>query len=213
MFTRLFADVSSNDGPLNLQTYANAGHVLLMNKATEGESYVNPLYDDQTRLCHQLRVAVAHYHFARWAVTPGPATEARHFLDVIRPNLRPHDYVVLDAENDENNNPPPPIKWINAFCQFVRVATKKPCIVYANRSALHDYANQGTIVSGLVHDADYSTTPNYSPPGTECWARQFTDGVYGPEPHWLPGIGHCDVNTLRLRSFGWLVANRMRLGR
>src|SRR5262249_49125974 len=47
----------------------------------------------------------------------------------------------------------------------------------------------------------YGSTPSW-PTATwpKYWLWQFTDGVYGPEPHGIDGIGPCDINSYAGKS-------------
>src|SRR5262249_14211148 len=43
--------------------------------------------------------------------------------------------------------------------------------------------------------AQYSSTPSWQESWSTYWLWQFTDGVYGPQPHSIDGIGPCDINS------------------
>jgi hypothetical protein len=51
--------------------------------------------------------------------------------------------------------------------------------------------------TGRYWDADWSEGPDFNAGGGHTVIRQSSNGVDGPEPHSLAGIGTCDVNVLR----------------
>lgn len=149
-------------------------------------------------------MSVVHYHFARPDVNPNPALEAEHFLAVAGPLAGWWDYLCVDVERATpsgwNHDP----AWTRAFDEYIVAHSRFRSILYASRSTLQEF--EGWLASDRkrVWDADWSTGPNYAPPGYECVFRQFTDGVFGPEPHSLAGVGVGDVNSMSSDMFAQL---------
>ncbi len=195
MANPIFADLSSNNSEFHVSTYAQAGHVIVAVKATEGVHYVNPDHRPWCLAAGGHRMHVIHYHFARPDLGDGPEAEARFFLEVALPLAGGRDYLVLDLERATPQGWTHDPAWSHAFDSHVRAHSRFATIPYASRSTLQSV--QGDWLAAepkRTWDADWSTTPDWAPAGYQVAFRQFTDGVHGPEPHSLPGVGVCDVN-------------------
>lgn len=202
MYSRLFADLSSNNNDFDAKEYRTAGGIVVAIKATEGNHYVNPDHRPWCYAAGGQHIAVVHYHFARPDLNDNPETEAWHFLNVAHPLAGGRDYLVLDFERSVPSGFTHDPAWSDSFAKYVASHSRFQVILYANRSTLEQsdqwLASQS---KKRVWDADYSTTPDYAPKGYACVFRQFTDGVVGPDPHILPGVGRCDINRLSHAMF------------
>lgn len=198
---RLFADLSSNNSVFNAREYLDAGHIFVAIKATEGTSYVNPNHRGWCLHAGGVHIGIAHYHFARPDLNTLPEAEAQHFLRVAGPLAGGRDYLVVDVERAAPAGWEHDPSWCRAFDSYVQDHSRFHTILYANRSTLQ--ISDAWLVGDKkrVWDADWSSGPDYAPPGYTCAMRQFTDGVFGPQPHGLTGVGSCDVNTLSPRMF------------
>lgn len=191
----IFADLSSNNSELHPAPYLQAGHVIVAIKATEGVHYVNPDHRPWCLAAGGHRMHVVHYHFARPDLNGNPADEARFFLEVALPLAGGRDYLALDLERATPQGWSHDPAWSNQFDAYVRDHSRFATILYASRSTLQ--SNPGEWLAAdpkRTWDADWSSTPDWAPAGYRVAFRQFTDGVHGPEPHSLPGVGVCDVN-------------------
>lgn len=195
-YNRYFADVSSAQPHVNMHDYADAGHLLIGIKATEGYGYVNPYHRGQALAAGLRHVAVAHYHFARPDLGTDPARECDHFLNATERYLGPYDYVVLDFERGIPAGWQRDSAWTRAWDTHLRDHSRFRTILYGSRSWLQQRDDWLEADPKRVWDAAYGTEPDYAPPGYECVFRQYTDGVVGPEPRAFAGIGHCDGNRM-----------------
>lgn len=186
----LFADISSNNSEFDAHAYRAAGHIFVSIKATEGTGYVNPDHRGWCYAAGGKHIGIAHYHYAR---DNSPEAEAAHFLANALPLAGGRDYLVLDGPGDSQNDP----AWCRAFDQYVQQHSRFHTILYGTRSALSASDQWLHGDNRRIWEADWSNTPDQAPPGYHVVARQFTDGVYGPTPHGLPGVGQCDVSVLR----------------
>lgn len=196
-----FADVSSNNDPIDIEEYASAGHVMLMIKATEGVDYANPFHRGWSLRCGLHHVAVAHYHFARPDEANRPIAEAHHFLAATEGLRGPRDYLVCDIERGTPDGFSHDPAWHRAFDHTIRAYSRFKSILYASRSTISISPHWWWDEPKRVHVADWSTGPDAWPFGSTLWARQFTDGTTGPGPHSLPGIGQCDVSRMSMNTF------------
>ena len=187
--TNVFADVSSNNGPINLVTYRAAGHCLIAIKATEGTGYENPYYAKWVAECKNM--SIIHYHFAD--LTGTPEAEAAHFVTVANPLTGPHDYLAVDIERAALAGWQADPAWCAAFDKYVQAHTRFFTILYASASTLKQSDQWLDSPKKRVWDADWTgSDPDYAPPGYQCVIRQRSGGAES-----LPGIGRCDVNEAR----------------
>lgn len=208
IYNPYFADLSSAQPSVNAHEYANAGHLLVAIKATEGTGYVNPYHRGQALSFGQVHVAVAHYHFARPDISDHPADECRHFLNTTANLLGPYDYVILDLERATPQGWSHDPLWSREWDSYLRGNSRFKAILYANRSTLEQWEGWLSGPPLRVHDADWSNAPDYAPPGYTCVFRQYTDGTVGPGPHEFAGIGRCDGNRMDSSIFNHLIAYR-----
>lgn len=207
-FSRLYADISSNNNHFSAQAYRAHGHILVAIKATEGLHYVNPNHRSWSLHAGMEHVGVVHYHFARPDLNNAPDAEADHFLSTVHHLTGGRDYLMLDLERATPAGWSHDPAWSRGFDAHVKAHSRFYTWLYATRSTLQgsdDWLSDGV---RRVVDADWSNTGSFVPRGYELAARQFTDGVSGPEPHELPGVGRCDVNLMSLPIFRQAVSER-----
>lgn len=198
MLTPVFADISSNNGSVDIHSYRQSGHCLIAVKASEGIGYVNPYHRGQVLQAAILHMSVIHYHFAHPDVNT-PEAEADHFIRATHGTLGPHDYVCLDQERATPQGWSQDPAWSHRFDKRLRELTWYKTILYASRSVLQLAPADQWLVAPPYRfwDADWSVGPDRAPAGGWVAIRQFTDGVYGPEPHTFTGIGRSDGNIAR----------------
>jgi lysozyme len=199
---RLFADVSSNNPAFDAREYKAAGHVLVAIKATEGVNFVSPNHRGWCLRAGLEHIGIVHYHFARPDLSDGPEAEATHFLRSVRGLAGGRDYLCLDLERSVPAGFVHDPAWSRAFDQHIQRFSHYHTVLYANRSTLEGSDEWLTGDKRRVWDADWSTDPNFAPPGYGLFARQFSDGVQGPGPHEFAGIGRCDGNAMSVHTFG-----------
>jgi lysozyme len=204
------ADLSNNNSFYDPVSYRAAGHVLVALKASEGTGFADP--DHRLWALHSglHGIAVAHYHFGRPDLSTGK-DEADWFLHCTSGLLGPHDYVVYDGERARDGAFGLDPQHCRQFDDRIRELTRFEPILYASASQLGAGATDA-LGGPNRRDwcADYSSGPDTAAPGHRCVMRQFTDGVIGPDPHVLPGVGQCDVNIMRGAFARTVLANASR---
>jgi lysozyme len=219
----LMADVSSNQGPIDVAMLHRAGYRALAVKATEGASYVNPYYAAAVDEAHRFGMTVAHYHFGVASATG--VGQARHFLNVVAPHVRSRrDWLACDVEAQPSSyqqwpQPDGARLFTEAFLHVLwdqgpRLGLLKRRIrrlVYGPPYFLRDSGVRPAHGERLWV-ADYSGHPSLIPPGWKTWTVwQFTDkatipGIHGPvdESHIRPGVTvpFRQYPTLRMGSRG-----------
>jgi GH25 family lysozyme M1 (1,4-beta-N-acetylmuramidase) len=201
LYSRQFADISSNNATFDAREYRNTGHVLVAIKATEGVNYTNPDHRPWSLHAGMNWVSVVHYHFARPDLGNHPEDEADHFLAEALPLAGWWDYLCVDVERATPAGWHADPAWTHEFDMQVQRRSRFKSILYANRSTLQQSDAWLPPPNRRVWDADWSSDPDYAPPGYACVFRQHTDGITGPLPHILPGVGECDVNTMSVGMF------------
>ena len=207
MLSPFYADVSTNNVAINLATYTSYNHGIIAIKATEGTFYVDPDYRGWVNEMHRYQGAVIHYHFARPDMGSNPEREADFFLQYALPQTGGRDYLMLDLERGTPEGWAHDPQWSYDFALHVSAKSRFHVILYATQSTLAGSTEWLPAWSRRVIDASWGTTPDYAPEGYECVARQFTNGVVGPEPHVLPGVGVCDVNRMGLAFYDQVRVN------
>lgn len=199
--SKLFADISNNNPSFDAKKYA-AKYDLIVMKASEGKTFQDPVYIKRARAARKAGLTVYSYHFARPSNNSGRA-EAWNFCHQVKKvgPLRKSDRYVLDWE--DTNYKSKGDKWIR---QFVRECDRQGVpvtIIYSGGWYLPGTISywptqaDGKTPLRYWHSA-YAAKISNVPANAKkhLWAWQFTDGVNGPEPHSMPGIGRCDVNRL-----------------
>lgn len=192
------ADISSNEPGANVQAYAEAGFEFIAIKATEGLSYVNPFHRGWSLQAGLHHLSIWHYHFARPDLGTDPRHEAEHFTEAVGALAGPRDYLVLDLERATPQGWSHDPAWSRAFDETVQARTRFASILYMSESQLMESDAWLVGKRKRVWVADWSAHPARVPQGYGMAARQFTDGLFGPEPHSAAGIGACDMSRVYL---------------
>lgn len=182
---RYFADVSSNNGRINIQDYSRAGHCLLAIKATQGSGYVNPYHSEQCKIAHEFGLTVLHYH---WLDTSAVGPQIENFRTTYLPHWRDGDYPGFDAEEEDLTT-----GFINKTLANYKLLTTHDPVGYVPLVKL-----EGLVIPGKrLWFPDYNLN-QYVPTGNgfKLWSWQFTDGQKGQLPHRCAGIGNCDISVL-----------------
>jgi GH25 family lysozyme M1 (1,4-beta-N-acetylmuramidase) len=133
-------DVSDNNGP-HFDWESWKGHIeFAMCKATEGDTFLDPVFPENWKGMHQIGVRRFAYHFARPAESD-PHVQALMFTKVVRAQgLEKGDHFVLDLEDSGGLHPLQVSFWAYVFRQeMFRLNPGHRCLVYTFR----DFAEQG----------------------------------------------------------------------
>ncbi|EFC85000.1 GH25 family lysozyme [Parafrankia sp. EUN1f] len=142
-----FSDISVHNTFFNADVYKNAGHNLIIIKATEGATYVNERWEGWVKDARRAGLRVGHYHFAS---IRDSADQATHFLNVVNRNYRNDDILVLDLE--------------------------KASLPAARRGALaRDFLDRVPGEKWLYSGIYYLQEGGVKPFGTPLWLASYTD--------------------------------------
>jgi lysozyme len=112
-------DLSEYNPVTSLQKAALKNQVIVL-KATEGTSWVDPRFHQRWEELKKVRVKVrGAYHFAD--PKTDPVAQANHFVDTVQPTI--YDRLILDIETDGG---PGTAKWAARFRRQVHRRTVSP---------------------------------------------------------------------------------------
>lgn len=187
----LVVDLSHWDPADNYTKAKNSGIVGVIYKATDDVSYNDPTYKSQKAAAKAAGLLWGSYHFAH----PGSVSaQVSNYLRFAAPE--PDEIFCLDWENA--NDGTMSSGEAQAWIEDVENALNRPmqCLIYSGNVAKEQINGKSTFFGDRrLWLAQYSTTPSVQASWSTYWLWQYTDGQVGPQPHTIPGIGPCDINS------------------
>ncbi len=182
-------DISHHNGTnLNLTKAKAAGILGVIQKATQGEDYVDATFKANKAAALKAGLLFGAYHFG---IGSDGVAQADHFLSVVKPDAS--TVVVLDFESNPTG-PSMNIDEARAFVTHIQSELGRWPGFYSG----HDIkAALGTTVDPVLKNcwfwlAQYGPTAVVPPCWNDWTLWQYTDGGAGPNPHTVDGIGACD---------------------
>jgi lysozyme len=184
------ADISHHNGKVRLDKAKADGLIGIIQKATQGEAYVDKTLSPNRKAALDNGLLFGAYHFGTGA---NGVSQAKHFLDTLQPDKK--TVIVLDFE-DNPTGPSMTLEEARAFVTHIENETGRWPGFYSGHTIKKAL---GTTVDPVLKKcwfwlAQYGPTAVVPP----CWSDwtlwQYTDGGVGPEPHSVDGIGNCDRN-------------------
>jgi lysozyme len=188
MHLNVVIDISHWDGEIDFQAVAGDGILGVVQKATQGQLDIDPTYERNRANATQAGLLWGAYHFG----TGGDGiAQAEHFLSVVGDS----DDVLLALDFEENpDGSSMNLDQARAFVTHVQARTGRFPGLYGGSylKSLIGAASDPVLVQCWLWIAEYGPTP-IIPPNWRTWTFwQYTDGVHGPEPHSVDGVGPCD---------------------
>ena len=185
--TNRVVDLSHHNGKVN---FAKAAESLIgvIQKATQGETFVDPTYAKNRKAALDNGLLFGAYHFGTGA---SGVSQAAHFLKTVG-NVE-KTVLVLDFE-DNHAGTSMTLEEARAFVTHIKSETGRFPGFYSGHTIKKAL---GTTVDPILSQcwfwlAQYGPTAVVPP----CWKKwtlwQYTDGAIGPEPHEVDGVGRCD---------------------
>jgi lysozyme len=177
-----------NGGRLNFAKAKADGIVGVIQKATQGEAYVDPTFSRNKAAVLEAELLFGAYHFGTGS---NGISQAEHFLDAVQPDEK--TVVVLDFEDNPTGSTMT-LEEARAFVTHIHDKLGRWPGFYSGHTIKRAL---GTSVDPVLKNcwfwlAQYSSTAVVP----HCWNKwtmwQYTDGGSGPEPHKVDGIGACD---------------------
>lgn len=193
-------DISHHNGNVNLATAQTDGIVGVIQKATQGQTGVDPTYARNRGRAAAANLLWGAYHFGTGS---DGVRQAENFLGVVGNT----GLLVLDLEPNPTG-PSMSLEEARAFVTHVREKTGHFPGLYSGHYIKQLLGTNSDPVLGQCWFwlAQYGPTP-VVPPNWPTWTMwQYTDGAFGPEPHTVRGIGRSDRDMFngdetKLREF------------
>jgi lysozyme len=181
-------DLSHHNGTVDLLTAAQSGIAGVIQKATQGQTYVDPTFTANQALAKRAGLLWGAYHFG---TGDDGVAQADFFLRTVQPDAS--TLLVLDFEANPQG-PSMPLGEAYAFVTHVQAVTGRWPGLYSGHyiKDLLGTRSDPVLANCWFWLAQYGPTA-VVPPTWPAWTLwQYTDGGMGPEPHEVPGIGACD---------------------
>jgi lysozyme len=181
-------DLSHHNNLVDLQKAKEGGIIGIFHKATQGQSFADPLYSQHQSSARNAGLLWGAYHFGDGS---DGISQAEYFLKAVGDPSGM--LLVLDFESNPTG-PSMSIEEARAFVTHVKAATG----VWPGFYCGHYFKETlGSAIDPVISNcwlwlAQYGPTA-VVPPTWSTWKFwQYTDGANGPGPHDAPGIGLCD---------------------
>lgn len=181
-------DLSHHNGTVNFSQAHTAGILGVIQKATQGQTGVDPTYKTNRVKATKEKLLWGAYHFGTGS---DGIKQAEHFLDVVGDASK--TILVLDLEANPTG-PSMTLEEARAFVTHVKEATGRFPGLYSGHfiKDLLGTKTDPVLANCWFWLAQYGPTA-VVPPNWSTWTFwQYTDGAAGPDPHTVPGIGRCD---------------------
>jgi lysozyme len=182
-------DLSHQNGDVDLAAAATAGGIVgVIHKATQGLTYVDPMYGTNRQQALAAGLLWGAYHFGTGS---DDVQQAEFFLDEVAPGA--DTLLVLDFEANPQG-PSMTLEEARAFVTHVQQSTGRWPGLYSGHylKDLLGTAEDEVLANCWLWLSQYGPTA-VVPPNWKTWTMwQYTDGGMGPQPHEVPGIGRCD---------------------
>jgi lysozyme len=188
----LFVDLSHWDPAQNYASVKADGIVACIYKATEGSGYTDPTYVQQQQAAKAAGLKWGAYHFATASST---TAQIDNFMRFASPD--PDELFCLDWEDYGSNT-----MSLSAVKEWItevetQLGREGQCVLYSGNTAKEALGDRVDTFLGSrrLWLCQYGENPVWQRSWTSFWAWQFTDGISGPPPHTVDGIGACDINS------------------
>jgi len=188
MPVNVVVDISHHNNKVDLQAAKQGGIVGVFHKATQGQTYVDPLYAHHQADAKAAGLLWGAYHFGDGS---DGVKQADYFLKTVGDPTGA--LLVLDFEA----NPTGPSMSVDAAHAFINHIKEITGIWPGFYCGQYFKETLGSATDPLIANcwlwlAQYGSKAVVPPTWTDWTFWQYTDGANGPAPHDAPGIGLCD---------------------
>lgn len=186
----LAVDLSHHDPASDYAAVKAAGIVGVIYKATEGAGWTDSTYVTQQRAAKSVGLKWGAYHFADASDVDA---QINNFMRFACPD--PDELFCLDWEDNPTGNGCMSLGNVERWVSEVERMLGRPgqCVIYSG-NVIKEKPYSSMLAERRLWLCQYGSTPELPDGYEDYWMWQFTDGVYGPQPHSIPGIGPCDIN-------------------
>jgi len=167
------------------------GIVGVIYKATEGGSYTDSTYVQQQHAAKAAGLCWGAYHFAD---SSDVDAQVRNFMGFACPD--PDELFCLDWE--DNGGDTMSVEQAREWITQVETQLNRPgeCVIYGGNTLKEAGIDSDPFFGARrLWLCQYGSTPSWPDCWETYWLWQFTDGVYGPSPHSIDGVGPCDISS------------------
>ncbi len=183
-------DISHHNGTaLNFSAAAGAGIAGVIQKATQGLTFRDPTYAANHAAILGAGLLFGSFHFG---TGDDPLAQADFYLQTVGP--QPGELLALDLEtNTTPGQATMTPAQARAFVTRVQAQVGKWPALYGG-DYLRSQVGQGdpVLANCPLWFADYRAAPQFPPGWASFSLWQHTDGMHGPAPVAVTGVGHCD---------------------
>src|SRR6267154_1047004 len=187
-------DISHHQESVDFEKVKEDGIVGIIHKATEGLTFVDKMYAKRRDQARDVGLLWGAYHFG---VGADGSDQADFFLTNAKPDTG--TLIILDYEPN-GTGPTMTLSQAREFIEHSSEITGHFPGLYSGHLIKEQL--EGTTVPDPVLSncflwiAQYNGPRPLNIPSTfKTWTLwQYTDGVHGPEPHRVDGVGQCDRN-------------------
>jgi len=202
----LVVDLSHWDPAKDYAAVRADGIVGVIYKATEGVSYTDPTYVHQQQAAKKAGLCWGSYHFADGSSV---GKQIDNYMRFACPD--PDELFCLDWEDNPSGNGKMSLSNVKTWITEVEAALQRPgeCVLYGGNTIKEALPNDGVdafLAARRLWLCQYGSTPTWPATWDTYWLWQYTDGVYGPSPHAIDGIGPCDINSYDMGPAEQLIA-------
>ncbi|MBO3700425.1 GH25 family lysozyme [Roseivirga sp. E12] len=182
-------DISHFQSNVDFAKVKADGLLGVIHKATQGASYTDPEYASKRVATGQEGLLWGAYHFG---TAQDVSTQVSHFLQVAAADA--NTLLVLDwEENAIASQGTMTLPQAVEFVERVKDAVGRYPVLYGGSLIKQSLGSGNNVLSQCpLWLAQYSSNPSLPSGWSKYTMWQYTDGVRGPEPHSVNGIGNCD---------------------
>jgi lysozyme len=187
-------DISQHQEAVDFDNVKKDCIVGVIHKATEGFDFVDKKYAPRKEQALKSGLLWGAYHFG---VGGNGSDQADFFLNTVQPDAQ--TLLVLDYESNRTGSTMT-LNQARKFVAHINEVTRRYPGLYSGhliKEQLGGVTTPDPILSNcFLWIAQYNgPKPLNIPPTFRTWTFwQYTDGVHGPEPRRVTGIGQCDRN-------------------
>jgi len=182
-FNPVIVDLSHHDNVQNWDAVKGFGILGVINKATEGEDFVDRTYRIRRQPARQRDILYGAYHFLR----PGdPIAQADHFLDVALSVSEPEKLLLALDHEDRRVSLDNAKQWL----RHVNEKAGRAAVLYSGFLIKEQLGNRRDpfLAQHRLWLSHFSSNPVCPPNWAAPFIIQFTGDGQGPMPHHVPGI-------------------------
>lgn len=186
----MVVDLSHHNAHVDFVKLKAAGVVGVIHKATQGTKFADSMYTPRRAQAHAAGLLWGAYHFA---TGEDVAAQEEYFLTHAQPERG--DLFAIDFE--PNGADTMSLAQLRDYLHRIDTDLGRPAVVYGG-SLLKQTLGQthdAFLGSHRLWWAQYGPAASIQASWQHYYLWQHSDGVNGPTPHQVDGVGPCDCDT------------------